>query len=46
VVLVLDVDDAPSVLTAAHLLAVDNDRFLRTNDSKRNKALLNCQWMR
>lgn len=39
VVLVLNVNDAPSVLTAAHLLAVDNDRLLRSNNSKGNKAL-------
>jgi hypothetical protein len=33
--LVLNVDDAPSVLAAADLLASNNDRLLRTN---------NCEW--
>lgn len=39
VVLILNVDDTPSVLTSTDLLAIYNDRLLRTNDSKGNKAL-------
>lgn len=37
--LVLHVDDAPSVLTSANLLAIDNDVLLGTDDGKWNKAL-------
>ncbi len=40
VVLVLDVDDAPSVLAAADLLAVDNDGLLRPNNGEGHEALL------
>lgn len=39
VVLILNVDDAPAVLTTADLLAVDNDVLLRANNRKRNQAL-------
>lgn len=39
VVLVLDVDHTPSVLTATDLLAVDNDRLLGADDSEGNKVL-------
>ena len=39
VVLILDVDDAPSVLAAADLLAVDDDVLLGANDSEGNEAL-------
>lgn len=39
VVLVLDVDDAPPVLAAADLLAVDNDGLLGANDGKGNEVL-------
>ncbi len=38
--LVLDVDDAPPVLAAPDLLAVDDDRLLRSNDSEGNEVLL------
>ena len=39
-VLVLDVDDTPSVLATSDLLAVDNDRFLGTNNGERYETLL------
>src|SRR3569833_2396648 len=39
VVLVLDVDDAPSVLPGRDLLAVDNDGLLGADDSERNQRL-------
>ena len=39
VVLVLDVDDAPAVLAAANLLAVDNDCLLATDNRERNDVL-------
>lgn len=39
VVLVLDVDHTPSVLSATDLLSVDDDRLLGANDSKGNKVL-------
>ena len=39
VVLILDVDDAPPVLTTADLLAIDNDRLLRTDDSEGDEIL-------
>jgi hypothetical protein len=39
VLLVLDVDDAPPVLAPADLLAIDNDRLLRTDDSEGNSSL-------
>lgn len=38
--LVLNVDDAPSVLTATDLLSVDNDRLLGTDDSEGDQTLL------
>jgi hypothetical protein len=41
VVLVLNVDNAPPVLTAADLLAVDNDGLLGTDDGEGDQALLN-----
>ncbi len=41
--LILDIDDAPSVLTATDLLAADEDRLLRPNHSKGNDALEDCQ---
>lgn len=37
--LILDVDDTPSVLSAANLLAVDNDRLLGSDDSEGDEAL-------
>ena len=37
--LVLDVDDTPSVLTAANLLTVDDDRLLGSDNGERNKVL-------
>lgn len=40
VLLVLDVDDAPPVLAAADLLAIDDDVLLRADDGEGNKALL------
>lgn len=40
VVLILNVDDTPSVLTAAHLLAANDDRFLRTNNCKWDDVLI------
>lgn len=39
VVLVLNVDDAPPVLTAADLLAVDDDVLLRADNGEGNEAL-------
>ena len=39
VVLVLDVDDAPSVLATADLLAIDNDGLLGTDDGEGDKVL-------
>lgn len=39
VVLVLHVDHAPPVLTAADLLAVDDDRSLAADNGKRNDIL-------
>jgi hypothetical protein len=40
VVLVLDIDDTPSVLAAAHLLAIDDNVLLRTDNGEGNMALL------
>lgn len=39
VVLVLDVDDAPAVLAATDLLAVDNDALFGTDDGEGDEAL-------
>ena len=39
VVLVFDVDDAPSVLAAANLLAVDDNGLLGANDGEGDQAL-------
>jgi hypothetical protein len=39
VVLVLHIDDTPAVLASSHLLAINNDGLLRTDNGKRNKAL-------
>lgn len=39
VLLVLDVDDAPAVLAATDLLAVDNDVLLRSNNGEGDQAL-------
>ena len=39
VILILNVDDSPSILTATNLLAAYDDRFLRPNDCKRNDVL-------
>lgn len=39
VVLVLDVDNTPTVLTAADLLAVDNNGLLAADDGERNDVL-------
>lgn len=39
VVLVLNIDHSPAVLTAANLLAVDNDVLLGSHNGKWNKAL-------
>jgi len=39
VVLILNVDHAPSVLATTNLLAVDNDRLLGTDDGERNQVL-------
>ena len=38
-VLVLNVDDAPSVLTTSNQFAVDGDVLLRTHNSEGNKTL-------
>lgn len=40
VVLILDVDDTPSVLATTDLLAIDNDVLLGSYNSEGNKALL------
>ena len=40
VVLVLNVDDAPSVLATTDLLAVDNDVLLRADNGKGDTVLL------
>jgi hypothetical protein len=40
VLLILDIDDTPPVLTAANLLPVDDDVLLRADNGKRNMALL------
>lgn len=40
VVLVLDVDDSPSVLATANLLAIDDDALLRSDNGEGNVALL------
>ena len=40
VALVLDVDNAPSVLAATDLLAIDDDGLLRPDNSKGDQALL------
>ena len=53
VVLVLDVDDTPSVLPTADLLAVYYDGFLRSDDSEGNDVLpksaystrMNARWV-
>lgn len=39
VVLVLDVDDTPTVLPATDLFAIDNDILLTADHSKRNDVL-------
>lgn len=39
VVLVLNVDDSPSVLTTPDLVTVDNDRLLGTNNGEGDQAL-------
>ena len=39
VVLILNVDDSPSVLASTHLLASNNDRLLRSNNSKGDDVL-------
>lgn len=39
VVLILNVDDSPSVLAAANLLASNNDRLLRTNNREWDDVL-------
>ena len=39
VVLILDVDDTPAVLTAANLLAVHDDGLLTTDNGERNDIL-------
>lgn len=38
--LVLDVDDTPSVLAAANLLTVDDDRLLGSDNSEGDEVLL------
>ena len=43
VVLILDVDDAPSVLAAADLLAIDDDALLGANDSEGNVVLVDIR---
>lgn len=40
VVLILDVDHTPAVLTTADLLAVDNNGLLATDDGERNDILV------
>ena len=40
VVLILDIDDAPPVMAAADLLAVDDDRLLGSDDGKGNEVLM------
>jgi hypothetical protein len=42
VVLVLDVDDSPSVLTSTDLLAANDDRLLRSNNGEGNDVLMTC----
>lgn len=39
VILVLNVDDTPPVLTTPDLVAVDDDRLLRPNDGERDQIL-------
>ena len=39
VVLILDVDDAPLVLSASDLLAIDDDRLLTADNRERNDVL-------
>lgn len=39
VVLILDVDDSPSVLTSTNLLASNNDRLLRSDNGEGNDVL-------
>ena len=39
VVLVFDVDDPPSVLSATHLLAINNDRLLAADNGEGNDVL-------
>lgn len=39
VVLILDIDDTPSVLTATDLLAIDNNVLLATDNSEGDNAL-------
>lgn len=39
VVLVLDIDNTPTVLSAADLLAIDNNVLLATDNGKRNDVL-------
>jgi hypothetical protein len=47
VVFVLDVDDAPPVLAAPDLLAIDNDGLLGADDGEGDQVLLNMSvWCR
>ncbi len=39
VILVLDIDDAPSVLSAANLLAINNDRFFAADNGEGDNVL-------
>lgn len=39
VVLILHINDAPSILTATNLLTIDNDCFLTADDSEWNDIL-------
>lgn len=39
VVLILDIDDAPPVLSAPYLPTVDDDRLFRANDGERDEIL-------
>lgn len=39
VLLVFDIDNAPAILAADHLLAINRNCFLTANDSKRNFVL-------
>lgn len=45
VVLILDIDDTPAVLTAANLLAIDNNGLLATDDGEGNDVLRRVNYL-